>query len=200
MRQSYPTLSRTGFTLLEILLVLVLVSLASVAVISTLPTSSKDVAEKQAKSLFQRVLLLNEEAMLSGRDFGLRVDEKKSAYYLMSLESKGWQKLNIDQIPYETELNESVAITLTLGGGAWADDDRLFKPGSLFDEEMFAEHKEEKKLRPPQVSIVSSGEVTPFSIAIYPQQGDEEQDAWKVVAKENGEVVLLAPGESEDES
>lgn len=200
MRQGYPILCQKGFTLLEILLVLVLVSLASVAVISTLPTSSKDVAEKQAKSLFQRVLLLNEEAMLSGRDFGLRVDEKKSAYYLMSLESEGWQKLNIDQIPYETKLNASVVITLTLGGGVWADDDRLFKPGSLFDEDMFAEYKEEKKLRPPQVFIVSSGEVTPFSIAIYPEQGDEELDAWKVVAKENGQVVLLAPGESEDES
>ena len=200
MRQGYPTLSRTGFTLLEILLVLVLVSLASVAVISTLPTSSKDVAKKQAESLFQRIMLLNEDAMLSGRDFGLRVDEKKSVYYLMSLESEGWQKLNIDQIPYETKLNESVAVTLTMGGGAWGDDDRLFKPGSLFDEDMFAEYKEEKKLRPPQVFIVSSGEVTPFSVAIYPEQGGEEQDAWKVVAKENGQIVLLAPGESEDES
>jgi general secretion pathway protein H len=87
-----------------------------------------------------------------------------------------------------------------MGGGAWGDDDRLFKPGSLFDEDMFAEYKEEKKLRPPQVFIVSSGEVTPFSVAVYPEQGDEEQDAWKVVAKENGQIVLLAPGESEDES
>ncbi|MBN3574753.1 type II secretion system minor pseudopilin GspH [Vibrio neptunius] len=200
MRQRYPTLARTGFTLLEILLVLVLVSLASVAVISTLPTSSKDVAKKQAESLFQRILLLNEEAMLSGRDFGLRVDEKKSIYYLMSLESEGWQKLNIDQIPYETKMNESVAVTLNMGVGAWADDERLFKLGSLFDEDMFAEYKEKKKLRPPQVFIVSSGEVTPFSVAIYPEQGDEEQDAWKVVAKENGQIVLLAPGESEDES
>ncbi|KJY82582.1 MULTISPECIES: type II secretion system minor pseudopilin GspH [Vibrio] len=200
MRQRYPTLARTGFTLLEILLVLVLVSLASVAVISTLPTSSKDVAKKQAESLFQRILLLNEEAMLSGRDFGLRIDEKKSVYYLMSLESEGWQKLNIDQIPYETKMNESVAVTLNMGGGVWADDERLFKPGSLFDEDMFAEYKEKKKLRPPQVFIVSSGEVTPFSVAIYPEQGDEEQDAWKVVAKENGQIVLLAPGESEDES
>lgn len=62
--------------MLEILLVLVLVSLASVAVISTLPTSAKDESKIQAKSLYQRLLLLNEEAMLSGRDYGLRVDEK----------------------------------------------------------------------------------------------------------------------------
>ncbi|MBU2896803.1 type II secretion system minor pseudopilin GspH [Vibrio hepatarius] len=200
MCRNYETRFQAGFTLLEILLVLVLVSLASVAVISTLPTSAKDASEKQANSLYQRLLLLNEEAMLSGRDFGLRVDEKKSTYYLMTLESEGWKKLNVDQIPYQTKLKESSAISLTLGGGAWGDDDRLFKPGTLFDDDMFEDLFEKKKLPPPQVFIVSSGEVTPFTISIYPRQGDVEQDAWKVVAKENGQVVLLVPGESLDES
>ncbi|MDN3608559.1 prepilin-type N-terminal cleavage/methylation domain-containing protein [Vibrio ostreicida] len=200
MRRRYSNPSASGFTLLEILLVLVLMSLASVAVISTLPTSSKDNAEKQAKSLFQRVLLLNEEAILSGRDFGLRVDEKKSAYYLMTLESEGWQKLDIEQIPYQTVLSDGVDIKLVLGGGAWGDDDRLFKPSSLFDEEMFADQEDKKKLRPPQVFIVSSGEVTPFSVSISPQSGSLDQDAWKVVAKESGQVILLAPGETDDES
>lgn len=186
--------------MLEILLVLVLVSLASVAVISTLPTSAKDASEKQANSLYQRLLLLNEEAMLSGRDFGLRVDEKKSTYYLMTLESEGWKKLNIEQIPYQTKLKDSSTIALTLGGGVWGDDDRLFKPGSLFDDDMFEDLFEKKKLPPPQIFIVSSGEVTPFTISIYPRRGDVEQDAWKVVAKENGQIVLLVPGESLDES
>ena len=200
MCRNYETRFRAGFTLLEILLVLVLVSLASVAVISTLPTNAKDASEKQANSLYQRLLLLNEEAMLSGRDFGLRVDEKKSTYYLMTLESKGWKKLNIEQIPYQTKLKDSSAISLTLGGGAWGDDDRLFKPGSLFDEDMFEDLFEKKKLPPPQIFIVSSGEVTPFTVSIYPRQGDVERDAWKVVAKENGQIVLLVPGESLDES
>ncbi|RSD32826.1 prepilin-type N-terminal cleavage/methylation domain-containing protein [Vibrio pectenicida] len=200
MCRNYETRFRAGFTLLEILLVLVLVSLASVAVISTLPTSAKDASEKQANSLYQRLLLLNEEAMLSGRDFGLRVDEKKSTYYLMTLESGGWKKLNIEQIPYQTKLKDSSTIALTLGGGVWGDDDRLFKPGSLFDDDMFEDLFEKKKLPPPQIFIVSSGEVTPFTISIYPRRGDVEQDAWKVVAKENGQIVLLVPGESLDES
>ncbi|MYM60824.1 type II secretion system minor pseudopilin GspH [Vibrio sp. OCN044] len=199
MHQRYSNRFRAGFTLLEILLVLVLVSLASVAVISTLPTSAKDESKIQAKSLYQRLLLINEEAMLSGRDYGLRVDEKKSAYYLMTLETEGWKKLNIDQIPYETKLEDSVVIALSLSGSTW-DDDRLFKPGGLFDDDLHVDLFEKKKLPPPQIFIVSSGEVTPFTVSIYPQRGDEEQDAWKVIAKENGQIVLLAPGESLDES
>ncbi|GLT20378.1 type II secretion system protein GspH [Vibrio zhanjiangensis] len=199
MRQIYLTRLRAGFTLLEILLVLVLMSLASVAVISTLPTSAKDESKKQAQSLYQRLLLLNEEAMLSGRDYGLRVDEKKSAYFLMTLESEGWKKLDIEQIPYQTDLAGSAAISLTLGGGAWGDDDRLFKPGGLFDDDMFEDLFDKKKLPPPQVFIVSSGEVTSFVVAIYPSHGDAERDAWRVIAKDNGQIVLLAPGENLDE-
>ncbi|WP_114785866.1 type II secretion system minor pseudopilin GspH [Vibrio tetraodonis] len=199
MHQTHLNRFRAGFTLLEILLVLVLVSLASVAVISTLPTNAKDESKKQAQSLYQRLLLLNEEAMLSGRDYGLRVDEKKSTYYLMTLESEGWKKLNIEQIPYETKVEESATISLALGGSSW-NDDRLFKPDGLFNDELFDDLFEKKKLPPPQIFIVSSGEVTPFTVSIYPRQGDEEQDAWKVTAKENGQIVLLAPGESLDES
>lgn len=63
-----------GFTLLEILLVLVLVSVSAVAVIATFPVSVKDEAKISAQSFYQRLLLLNEEAILSGQDFGVRID------------------------------------------------------------------------------------------------------------------------------
>lgn len=189
---------RKGFTLIEILLVLVLLSVASIAVISTLPQKSSDAAKQQALSLYHRIQLLNEEAILSGRDYGLRVDEKKSTYSLMALNSEGWQKLDDDQIPAQTELPDALALVLELGGNSWQDQDRLFKPGSLFDEEMFAEQDEEKTLPPPQVFIMSSGEVSPFSVAIYPQDRGIENDAWQVVAKENGEIIVLAPGESDE--
>lgn len=189
----------SGFTLLEILLVLVLVSIASVAVISTLPVSAEDGAKQQAQSLYHRVQLLNEEAMLSGRDYGLHLDDKKSLYEFFQLTSEGWQRLDSANITSRTELADNLALSLVLGGNVWANKDRLFEPGSLFDEEMFAEYEQEKRLPPPQVFIMSSGEVTPFSIAIYPQNRDAEKDAWRIVAKENGQILLLAPGESDEQ-
>lgn len=190
----------SGFTLLEILLVLVLISLASVAVISTLPVNAEDSAKKYAQSFYHRVQLLNEEAILSGRDYGLYIEEKKSAYNVYQLASDGWQRLSGIEIPDRTELPDGLAISLTLGGNVWADKERLFEPGSLFDEEMFAEFEEEDRLIPPQVFIVSSGEVTPFTLAVHPENRDADSDAWRIIAKENGQIVLRAPGESDDES
>ncbi len=191
-----------GFTLIEILLVLVLLSLTAVAVISTLPTSQKDLSKQYAQSFFQRLQLLNEEAVLSGKDFGVRVDDAKSTYALLSLTSEGWQPLKLKQIPSKTKLEEDITLQLELGGGAWDNDERLFKPGSLFDEEMFAEEEDEKKIEPPQVFIFSSAEVTPFTLSFFPQNGDAFNDGWRVIGKESGQILLLAPGEEvkEDEN
>ncbi|HHX8587422.1 GspH/FimT family pseudopilin [Vibrio alginolyticus] len=191
-----------GFTLVEILLVLVLLSLTAVAVISTLPTSQKDLSKQYAQSFFQRLQLLNEEAVLSGKDFGVRVDDTKSTYALLSLTSEGWQPLKLKQIPSKTKLEEDITLQLELGGGAWDNDERLFKPGSLFDEDMFAEEEDEKKIQPPQVFIFSSAEVTPFTLSFFPQNGDAFNDGWRVIGKESGQILLLAPGEEvkEDEN
>ncbi|EPI4818053.1 prepilin-type N-terminal cleavage/methylation domain-containing protein [Vibrio alginolyticus] len=191
-----------GFTLIEILLVLVLLSLTAVAVISTLPTSQKDLSKQYAQSFFQRLQLLNEEAVLSGKDFGVRVDDAKSTYALLSLTSEGWQPLKLKQIPSKTKLEEDITLQLELGGGAWDNDERLFKPGSLFDENMFAEEEDEKKIEPPQVFIFSSAEVTPFTLSFFPQNGDAFNDGWRVIGKESGQILLLAPGEEvkEDEN
>lgn len=191
-----------GFTLIEILLVLVLLSLTAVAVISTLPTSQKDLSKQYAQSFFQRLQLLNEEAVLSGKNFGVRVDDAKSTYALLSLTSEGWQPLKLKQIPSKTKLEEDITLQLELGGGAWDNDERLFKPGSLFDEDMFAEEEDEKKIEPPQVFIFSSAEVTPFTLSFFPQNGDAFNDGWRVIGKESGQILLLAPGEEvkEDEN
>ncbi|MGL1161495.1 prepilin-type N-terminal cleavage/methylation domain-containing protein, partial [Vibrio parahaemolyticus] len=114
-----------GFTLIEILLVLVLLSLTAVAVITTLPTSQKDLSKQYAQSFFQRLQLLNEEAVLSGKDFGVRVDDTKKTYTLLSLTAEGWKPLEMKQIPSKTKLEDDIALQLDLGGGAWDKDDRL---------------------------------------------------------------------------
>ncbi len=188
-----------GFTLIEILLVLVLLSLTAVAVVSTLPTSQKDLSKQYAHSFFQRLQLLNEESVLSGKDFGVRVDDAKSMYQLLILTADGWKPLEMKQIPSKTNLEASIALQLDLGGGSWSEDDRLFELGSLFDEDMFAEQEEEKRIKPPQVFVFSSAELTPFTLSFFPKNGEAFNDGWRVVGKESGQILLLAPGEEPEE-
>ncbi|HDZ9460807.1 TPA: type II secretion system minor pseudopilin GspH [Vibrio cholerae] len=188
-----------GFTLLEILLVLVLVSVSAVAVIATFPVSVKDEAKISAQSFYQRLLLLNEEAILSGQDFGVRIDvDTRRLTFLQLTAEKGWQKWQNDKMTNQTTLKDGLQLDFELGGGAWQKDDRLFNPGSLFDEEMFADKKEEKQEPPPQLFVLSSGEVTPFTLSIFPK-GQEPDEQWRVTAQENGTLRLLAPGESDEE-
>ncbi|XDF68669.1 type II secretion system minor pseudopilin GspH [Vibrio cholerae] len=187
-----------GFTLLEILLVLVLVSASAVAVIATFPVSVKDEAKISAQSFYQRLLLLNEEAILSGQDFGVRIDvDTRRLTFLQLTADKGWQKWQNDKMTNQTTLKEGLQLDFELGGGAWQKDDRLFNPGSLFDEEMFADEKKEQK-QEPQLFVLSSGEVTPFTLSIFPK-GQEPDEQWRVTAQENGTLRLLAPGESDEE-
>ncbi len=184
-----------GFTLLEILLVLVLLAVSSVAVISTFPVSQSDEAKKTAQSLYQRIQLLNEDAILSGRDFGLSLDAKKGNLRFLTLTHEGWQLVDKHQFKSELTISPDIELDFQVGGNIWKQDDRLFEPGSLF-EEIFEEKKQEK---PPQVFILSSGEVTPFILAIRPKAGNRDR-SWRVVVHDNGQVQLLAPGEQDEEA
>ena len=184
-----------GFTLLEILLVLVLISISTVAVIATFPVSHKDEAKLAAQSLFQRIQLINEEAILSGRDFGLRVDDLNRAFLFLELSEDGWKTLEKRQFGSELKLPSELVIDFQLGGNAWVKDERMFDPEPLFDQEMFAE---KKQLPPPQVYILSSGEVTPFVVSIHPKQSPTE--SWRIVVEENVQIRLFAPGEQDEKA
>ncbi|USD66730.1 prepilin-type N-terminal cleavage/methylation domain-containing protein [Vibrio sp. SCSIO 43136] len=188
-----------GFTLIEIMLVMVLLSLTAVAVIATLPESKDDQIEKLARRFFHQTQLLNEEALLNGFDYGIWVEEDKNRFKFGTLTLDGWRLIDDNPLYTETKLENDLALRLQLGSKAWGDDDRLFKPGSLFDDEMFASEEQKKKLDPPTILLAGSGEITPFQLAFFPSNGDDVKDSWRIKVSEAGVVQLLMPGELGDE-
>ncbi|MGR5166969.1 type II secretion system minor pseudopilin GspH [Vibrio astriarenae] len=184
-----------GFTLLELLLVLVLVSVSAVAVISTFVNSTEDQAKEESQRLFLQLQLLNDEALLSGHNYGLRIDEKQNRIHLMSLGDDGWQAMELEGMANEIALPDSLMMSMALGGDVWSNNDSLFNPGSLFDEDMFADVENDSKPRPPQIFILSSGEITPFSLNILANDEQVNDDNWRIVVAENGVIHRLAPGE-----
>ncbi len=78
-----------GFTLIEILLVLVLLATSAVAVIVTLPESKEDKVKEEAARFHQLIQLLGEDALLNGIDYGIRID--RSRYQFLQLTSQDWQ-------------------------------------------------------------------------------------------------------------
>lgn len=187
--------AQRGFTLIEVMLVMVLVSVSAVAVVITLPADSEDIVRTRTEQLYQRVTMLHQDAMLNGWDLGIRVDEAKNRYQFLRLSGEGWELLDHRRIPAETEIEQGINLALNVGGSVWGEQESLFEQGSLFDEEMFAELEEDKVL-PPQVLILSSGELTPFVMHLYPSNVSEGEDNWRLEALENGQFQLLAPGEA----
>lgn len=207
-----------GFTLIEIMLVLVLLSLSAVAVIATLPNNSDDVAKSQAQRLYQRLRLLSEEAILSGQDFGIRIDEARNSYTLLHLKKEGWQPVELHKIKAKTTLDNSIQLTLKMGGDIWKNEERLFNSASLFDDDssLFEPSSFDEKnqdsitKKTPQILLLSSGELTPMQLTFTSRDSSnsnqahtvssiDEQNSWRIIIKENGEIRLLAAGEDATE-
>ncbi|OLQ81093.1 type II secretion system protein GspH [Photobacterium proteolyticum] len=180
-----------GFTLIEILLVLVLLATSAVAVIVTLPESQEDKVKEEAARFHHLVQLLGEDALLNGIDYGVRIERNR--YQFLQLTSQDWQPIQESRFFTEVEMDEDIKLIVDIGGYSWQDKDRLFKPGSLFDEDLFAEQTDKKKIKPPQVVVMASGEYTPFSLEF---EVDGENQFWRVQADELGQLFLLAPGET----
>lgn len=183
---------KAGFTLLEILLVVVLMSLSALAVVQTMPERQDDQLKDQALRFFQRLQLLSDDAILNGQDYGIYIDDKKFSYKYMILTEDGWKEVKGDKHFTATQLPEGTQFQFHLGSGAWADDDRLFKAEDFYEDHF---EDEDKKPKPPQIFVLSSGENTPFEITFNSEQNKNNEQNWRVKVLETGEVTLLSPGE-----
>lgn len=180
-----------GFTLIEMMLVLVLLATSAVAVISTLPDNKRDEVKEQAVRFHHLAQLLGEDAMLNGVDYGIRVEPHQ--YNFLQLIQDGWQPLEGAKFYTDVKLDNAITTQVEIGG-AWKDKDRLFKSDSLFkDEDLFTKSDEEKKKIKPQIVVMASGEYTPFTLSF---EVDGENQFWRVSADEVGNLVLLKPGET----
>lgn len=179
-----------AFTLIEVMLVLVIMGIAtSFVLFNAFGGSYEKDLEKQTKR-FQVVFdLASDYAVLNQTELGLRIDKKKNTYMFMALnEEDKWIPIEDDKVMSSHELPEMFSLDLNLDNLPWVEEDSLFDEG-VFDEEMSLDdaavqigNEEEKTFPPPQVLLLSSGEITPFSVTfIYePQFGDDDPVYFRV--------------------
>ncbi|MEJ2766440.1 type II secretion system minor pseudopilin GspH [Photobacterium sp. MCCC 1A19761] len=182
-----------GFTLIELMLVLVLLATSAVAVIATFPEKQEDRVKEEATRFHHLVQLLGEDALLNGLDYGIRVE--RGSYQFLQLTGQQWKPLESSRYFTRVEMDDDIRLRVEIGSYSWQDKDRLFKPGSLFDEDLFAEQTDKDKVKPPQVVVMASGEYTPFTLEF---EVTGENQFWRVQADEIGQLHLLPPGETVD--
>jgi general secretion pathway protein H len=173
---------KAGFTLLEVMLVLLLIGLAAGFVMfNAFGASKSDLLKSQAQRLQVIVDMASDFAVLNQQQLGVRFEQQKNEYYFVYLDDEDeWQRIEEDIYSTYT-LPEPFTYELNLDDLPWDVEDRLFDR-ELFDENLSVSdagveigNEEEKKLPPPQILIMSSGEITPFVLS-FNYEGDDGEE------------------------
>jgi len=163
----------TGFTLLEVLVVIALIGLIVSAV--QFNFSAKRPEDVLQKASYQFATLFESAAnygLLNNIELGLYIEENN--YQFLGYDGVKWSEISTQEWLAKQTLPEGVTFTLALDDLPIEIEEPLLFDSSVFkakDEEYLsfaaleeAKKSEEEKLLFPQVYILSGGDITPFSL------------------------------------
>ncbi|MCH7370205.1 MULTISPECIES: GspH family T2SS minor pseudopilin variant ExeH [Aeromonas] len=178
---------QSGFTLLEVLLVAMLMGLVATAVVLSMGGVKGDrELDKQARRFMATLQQAQEYAVMDGRLLGLRLEDHGWQFMSRAAKDRKWQALTGDKILGPVELPEEMTLSVELEGFSWRTDS---------DEK--TEQGRDEKERTPQIFIFPGGELTPFVLSLT-QQDDETPYLRTVKGDEFGRLTLLQDEEEEE--
>jgi general secretion pathway protein H len=144
-----------GFSLLELLVVVTIIAiLAGAAVLSMGTVGADRELQREAERLQTVIDLLNEEAVLETRDYGLLFTAAGYRFYIYDYQTLRWLAPADDALLAQHELETPIQLALEL-------EDREVELAQSFETLSEVEEPE------PQVIVFASGEVTPFVAGFY---------------------------------
>ena len=164
-----------GLTLLEIMVVVFIIGIIlSFAVLRVSGRSPDEVLRREAQRFGALLNMAQEQAILEAREYSVTLSE--DSYGFMSLEEDSWEPVTEDDLFRKRQLPEGMTMELTadelpvkLTRSATADD--------------FAEEKRD----PPQILLLSSGELTPFALVMYVDFTDL---AYRIEGQLDGSIAI----------
>ena len=183
-------LRQQGFTLLELLLVIVIVAIVSAAVVITLnPDNTHRELEKEARRLTQVLRQLADESLFQGQEFGVRFQEEEYAFFIWARETNQWQSYEQAPVFRTYSLPEPFVMVFEAEDIAYS-----LKKKNTSEDSQEPVSSEEPEISPPNAWFLSSGEITPFTISIF-SDGDSER-RYLISANTVGEITLQTPNSS----
>lgn len=152
-----PQRQLRGFTLLELLVVLVVVAIMiSMATLSFGVLGRDRQAEEESRRFWVVLQQAREEAELQAEDLGMFISTDSYEYLRFDSRRDEWQPVEYDELFAQRKLPEGMRFRLRVDSREIVMKPDLPNRGD----------KDENKKYPPQVMVLSSGEVMPFELEI----------------------------------
>jgi general secretion pathway protein H len=167
-----------GFSLLELLVVVVIIGLIAQAVTLSMRALGTDrELEEESHRLRSVIDLLHEEALMQSRDYGVMFTETGYRFYVFDYQQLEWVIPQADRLLEQHVLPARLTMSLVLDG-------RVVPLISDFD-------AQEIENAEPQVMLLASGEVTPFTIEL---ERDGLEGRFELTAELDGTVTVASKG------
>ena len=202
-----------GFTLIEIMLVIVIIGCAAGIVVLSIPGGpspklGSDLSE-ESQQLAATIQVMSEQATQQGRTIGLHISEhgyqfmirqenapanednvtqttSKALDTLLDWDHQSWQPYQSEKLRTAGEFDEQISLALTLDGLQLQDEEnRLGR-----SEPQWFDTENQLAAKTPQILLLPSGEITPFSLTLQEQGGDNNQFR-QINGSENGQIDVL---------
>ena len=155
-----------GFTLLEVMLVIVLIGIMASAIQFNIVDQKPEKMLQQTSARFAGIFdIAAEYALLNNVELGLLIE--KENYQFLAYDGTRWSVLPDQDMLTTVTLPDGIEMKLSF-------DDLPIEEPLLFDSLTFSDAEEDKEFDPseeekliPQVYILSGGDITPFSLTFF---------------------------------
>lgn len=202
-----------GFTLIEIMLVMVIIGCAAGIVVLSIPGGpnpklGNDLSE-ESQQLAATIQVMSEQATQQGRTIGLHISEhgyqfmirqenastneesvtqttSKALDTMIDWDHQSWQPYQSEKLRTAGEFDEQISLALTLDGLQLQDEEnRLGR-----SEPQWFDTENQLTAKTPQILLLPSGEITPFSLTLQ-EQGSDNNQFRQINGSENGQIDVL---------
>ncbi|MCL1087389.1 type II secretion system minor pseudopilin GspH [Shewanella glacialipiscicola] len=166
-------LRHAGFTLMEVMLVMLLMGLTAAAVTMSIGNSGPQQAlDRTAQQFIAATEMVLDETVLSGQFMGIVIE--KTSYQFVFYKDGKWQPLDEDRLLSEKEMEPGVVMNLVLDGLPLVQEDE--EDDSWFEEPLIEPSSDDKKKHPePQIMLFPSGEMSAFELTFIAKTDKRQQ-------------------------
>jgi len=161
-----PVRRSAGFTLLELMVVLVLIGI--IFTFAMLSLGGDDLGELMEQEIHRMTTLLelaSDEAVLRGEELAVLFSEDGYEFLLLNNEAQRWEATEEDTLLKAYRLPADIELRLEIEG-----EPPILTAAAVEEPEEQGEDEYEQEDLQPQVFILSSGEMTPFTVILTSPQ------------------------------